>query len=337
MVGFMPELYPDELTYSWISRYHVRSGHYSYQQTAEHLLIKKVNVVSKKFINLYVDDFFDFIERSTTIDTLIENNTMFRAYFKFATIEKQENIKNIYSDRSATKATLSIGVENINKKMRFCPICAKEDRELHGETYWHRSHQFDKIIVCPTHKCYLIDSSESFKAKSSLNSIAELIIPYDNDVTYVKNKKQLEFAQYYNDVINTKQVRYDIELYDFLNAKLLSTKYMSNSGRLKHLEILYNDICDFCKEINIECPTKENFRKLFYDKSHNPIYVCAIGMFLGITPYELVNRKLSHKVLVEELEKKIICLRRSRLSYKKIAKQLDITENIVMKCCYKKS
>ena len=31
MIGFIPELYPDELVYSWIARYHVRTGHHLIQ------------------------------------------------------------------------------------------------------------------------------------------------------------------------------------------------------------------------------------------------------------------------------------------------------------------
>lgn len=98
MIGFMPELYPDELVYSWIARYHVRTGHYSYQQTAKHLLNKKANIVSKKFLNEYSDEFFVMIKNNITIKELAIKHSMLSTYIKFLPINKRNNIIESYEN-----------------------------------------------------------------------------------------------------------------------------------------------------------------------------------------------------------------------------------------------
>jgi len=35
--------------------------------------------------------------------------------------------------------------------LRYCPACVRQDRELHGEAYWHRQHQLPGVMVCSEH------------------------------------------------------------------------------------------------------------------------------------------------------------------------------------------
>lgn len=39
--------------------------------------------------------------------------------------------------------------------LRYCPSCADNDRLLHGERYWHRSHQLPGVYVCVRHEMFL--------------------------------------------------------------------------------------------------------------------------------------------------------------------------------------
>lgn len=51
--------------------------------------------------------------------------------------------------------------------LRYCPLCAAEDIETYGETYWHRQHQLSEMIYCMKHEIRLVDSFASLKAASS--------------------------------------------------------------------------------------------------------------------------------------------------------------------------
>lgn len=42
--------------------------------------------------------------------------------------------------------------------MCYCPECAKEDRKLYGETYWHILPQINGVEYCPLHKCRIVES-----------------------------------------------------------------------------------------------------------------------------------------------------------------------------------
>lgn len=331
MIGFMPEIYPNELVYSWLARYHVRSGHSGYQTTYKELLAKKSNIISKKFINRYSEDFLDYIEQRFSIEELLMNHTLFSIQFKFMPENKRQKIIDNYKIvDSQTKISLTTGAENKNSKIRFCPLCVKEDRELYGETYWHRNWIIDEINVCAKHHCYLIDSIRDFSNMNSFkDSVAEICIPYNSPIVFTTNEKELQFSQYFMDVIYTNDRTSSVGVSDLFNAKLLETKYMSKSGKLKDMNSLYSDFSKFCQEFNIEIPVVETFRKLFHNKNNKTLYVCALGMFLGIEPYDLVNRSVSYEELTKDFEDKVNYLRKKNMSFKEIAKRLNTTERIV--------
>jgi hypothetical protein len=45
------------------------------------------------------------------------------------------------------------------ERLRFCPVCADEDRKRVGEPYWHRVHQISGVVICPIHAVLLEDSN----------------------------------------------------------------------------------------------------------------------------------------------------------------------------------
>ena len=50
MIGFMPQIYPDELFYSWICRYYIHSGSFSHKSVRNDFYCKKSDNISKEFI-----------------------------------------------------------------------------------------------------------------------------------------------------------------------------------------------------------------------------------------------------------------------------------------------
>lgn len=58
-------------------------------------------------------------------------------------------------------------------KLKYCPVCMKEEVEAYGESYWHREHQIPSITACRKHKCRLID----YKCNGRLQLAEKPVLP----------------------------------------------------------------------------------------------------------------------------------------------------------------
>lgn len=56
------------------------------------------------------------------------------------------------------RAGIMAGRIPLPERLRFCPLCQTEDRELFKQAYWHRLHQLPGVEVCPSHAVFLEDS-----------------------------------------------------------------------------------------------------------------------------------------------------------------------------------
>lgn len=50
MIAYLPDIYPDELVYSWFCRYYVHSGCLTYKTALQELLYNRCNNPSKEFL-----------------------------------------------------------------------------------------------------------------------------------------------------------------------------------------------------------------------------------------------------------------------------------------------
>lgn len=337
MIGFMPELYPDELVYSWIARYHVRTGHYSYQQTAKHLLDKKANIVSKRFLNEYSDEFFNIIKNNITIKEFATKHSMLSTYIKFLPKDKRNNLIESYENNLRYKeSSIGFKIRSDGINMRYCPICAKEDREKYGETYWHREHQFVGINVCTKHKCYLVDSKMSVKSiDRSEFYVAEHIIGQHDDAEISNNKFEIKFAKYFTEVINTESNN-DSNITEYLNTVLWNSEYKTNGCMVKNFNKLYNDYSELCEKINANIISSQpSLREILKNKCRT-LEICILGMLLNISPYDLVNRVLPN-TNKKDISDRVIFLRDvKKMSYDRIAKELNASKRTVERIYHSK-
>ena len=150
MLTFFPTLYPDELWYSALCRYQVRTGNTNTLLTKSgsdsNLLLPNSGIYET--IKLLPQGIFD-------IENIIIDHTLFPYFCRMYPVEeKMEMLKG-----------LSIGIpmnprwKNREKQtktvLRYCPICKKEEQQIYGESYWHREHQLPLMAVCPKHHCKL--------------------------------------------------------------------------------------------------------------------------------------------------------------------------------------
>lgn len=160
MISFFPAPYPDELWYSVICRYHIRSGSLTVEHTIQDLY-------KAHHLNFSIELCGDIQPQSTPFSRflsqkeIVMEHTLFPYYTRFFPTNRK---------RSAYMLTLNgnrhvgqhIGIYQSSsmdaRRLRYCPQCFSEDIATYGEPYWHRLHQIPGIAVCPRHGCWLADT-----------------------------------------------------------------------------------------------------------------------------------------------------------------------------------
>lgn len=289
MIAFFPELYADELIYSWFSRYYMKSGYLSLTYALEDLYTRQYIRPDIEFLNELRPEVVKIITRQYSMEKLIKEHTMFSSYGRFLpSVRKQDAYKNLLDMHGNFNNLLSIPKNQRGKgrTLRYCPLCAKEDRKSHGETYWHRIHQIQGLQVCGTHGCYLIESEISMDRKTAPGLWnAESVIPENVEGKTCKDDKELALSKYINRVF-TEEMQFEsrVSVSDYLKY-YLKESYSSASGVNICLERLYRDYVEFYGNKNVM--TEIQMQKILGGTRWNFYDICQLAMFAGISEKEL--------------------------------------------------
>lgn len=153
MIVYLPEIYPDELVYSWFCRYYVHSGCLAHKTALQEILFNRCNNPSKEFLGHLNTEMSVAIQQNYPIDSLILDNTMFPQYARFIPLKrKKEALYRIGHDFCDAHYLFSVlPRDEEDKYLKYCPICVYEDRQQCGEAYWHRIHQIRNMQICTKH------------------------------------------------------------------------------------------------------------------------------------------------------------------------------------------
>ena len=333
MISFFPDIYPDELIYSTLSRYYAKTGYTSYIFAAEDLYEKRTVKPDIEFVNPLTKDAFEIITRTAAWEHIMQNHTMFPYYARFlnkerkiraykALIEMKGNIHNLLA--------IPKNKDGETRYLRYCPVCTKEDRQKYGETYWHRIHQMTGVKVCPIHGCYLVNSDVTISSRASPNLITAEEKAICEKTKKSENEIEIKVSQYILKVFQSDiDMNNDISAGDFLHSKMADTKYRSVRGEQRNMETLCSDFQDKFKDL--DCNFKESWQlqKVLNGYRTNTYEVCLISMLLNITPESLVNMKLPKKSQEQLFDEKVRELHRQGLKYPEIAKRLNASYNVV--------
>ena len=326
MIAFFPEIYPDELLYSQIARYHSRSGYARYVYTVSDIYQNgKLVHPNVDFVNKYTTDAMNWITKSKSQENIAFEHTMYPAYIRFLPKQRRADAVNgILSCEGNWKNLMCIPLLKEPRYIRYCPECAKEDREKYGETYWHRSHQIPRIRVCPEHSCFLENSEIPVSSKTSPGLYdAESNIPKDLKIRICENEAEIGFTKYVIDVMREPiDLDTSIPIGTFLHSNLKS-EYISDSGLVRNISKLYEDYLAFYKDM----PTMEfsYMQKIFNNYRYDPYFILQIAYFLGISVYEITH--LPTDIPVSENKKLYIDLaRKHNLDYDVVA---DICDTVL--------
>ncbi len=193
-MNFFPTPYPDELLYSTLGRYAIRSGNIAEIHNFEDLFSTR-NCIATVELPTRLDALIENmpVNATYTVEELINNHTLFPYYAAFIPPDRAEEIIDLMrignGDISYMKIGLISNSISLNEHFRFCPECFKEDIETYGEPYWHRIHQITGVFICSKHKIPIYNSKDLIRGgnrqrfiKPSIeNCIVEKEIYYNDE------------------------------------------------------------------------------------------------------------------------------------------------------------
>lgn len=311
MITYIPEIYPDELVYSWFCRYAVYSGNVSNSQVLQDLYRNNHDLPFKEFIGNLNSSARKQISNMYPLETLVLEHTMYPQYARFIPLEQKKNaLYKLCYENCDFHHLFSVLPRYENEEfLKYCPLCAKEDREKYGETYWHRKHQLRNLTICSKHKCKLLNSSISAKnrnififyaAEIAVTQTEEKCIIYENNLLSIKFAKYME--QIFESPMNFENsVPVDAVLYSIIK----DAKYINQTGSQKYLTKFTTDMTCFYEKMGLNNIASINsMRRTFHGEVYDFSLICQIGFFLNILPEALVNPQFSNQQITDILKQK---------------------------------
>ena len=303
MINYLPTIYPDELVYSWFSRYFIHSGCLTNNIALSDLLQKRCHNPSKEFIGHLNQNAVKKIEEIISMDRLVIEHTMFSQYARFIPLEEKK--KAIYHlgydfcDPHFLFAILPRTQNDMN--LKYCPLCVQEDRERYGETYWHRKHQIRNMQTCYKHKCMLESSEISAKSEHcfSLSSAEE----YVRDIKPVMADNHIQrFSEYMADIFDSDiDFEKDVPISAVLHYGLYDTDYISKKHTTKYTKKLTEDLQTFYADMGLsEIASMSQIQRLWFGKRFDFSVVCQIAYFIGMSVEDLTHSELSTEQIETE-------------------------------------
>ena len=170
-LAYFPQIYPGELLYSVLARYHRHMGAPSPIQSTEAVFGRRLIVAS---IDLpgYVQALSGRLPPGFgwTADRMIDELTLLPYYTGFQPegVSRRARIAMKSGQTDGLFVRLGMAAFRVGRvtRLRFCPECLREMQARYGETYWRRDHQLPGVLVCPEHGCPLRASGVSTTAWS---------------------------------------------------------------------------------------------------------------------------------------------------------------------------
>jgi hypothetical protein len=221
MIGYFPEIYPEETLYSAISRYcrHTMADSYKavnadlfgydfYPSASTHDLPRSLGAFVGA-VNHVTD---------LSLRIILENNTLWPFFRNFTSEEHVNSIEKqlIETNNVGPGIHLLSGLNASSFKRvlipKYCILCASDDEKIYGEPYWKRTHLIPNIEICPKHHVHLSlpQDVHSFHARNRYIPLSQ--IKRDSHITICSNPNQIKLAEqlakYLNKYLNVRSNNY---------------------------------------------------------------------------------------------------------------------------------
>ena len=342
MIGFLPNPYPDELLYSVCARYCEWSPYLSNYSAAGDLLPEIHDKLDAEFLGTLSNDAYDVFTRLDSPVNLVMHHTMFPYRARFLPLQRRRMVlKSAFVRKSeVTRSMIKAKTRYYSFEgdkplyLRYCPICAEEDRKMYGEAYLHRLHHLFGVDICPIHKCYLIESMVRRDAKrTAFIASAESFVLTDKKPVMCTNTVEVAVANYIVAIIHEKvDLTSDVSAGLFLDTRLRGTKYQkADRGMRRNNVLLLEDLNEYYRSFPVfRLRSIKQLQMLFCRTAgHMPLEVCLLGMFLGISPAEMCAMKLPEKTYSEIFDEQVLNLYEQGMPCTQISAKLHVSEKSV--------
>ena len=314
-IQFFIEPYPDELLYSIIARWHMRSGNGSASATRRQLFGSKSILSSSFYSNNNIYKIASKLPKDIIdVKQIILDSTLFKFHYRFYDkTEKEIFLEKFIAGNSSNHGAKMKGKAKKQKEytIKFCPLCKKMELKTYGESYWHTSHQIPGITICPVHKVRLVEYI--LKDKNSLDY--SFMFPEQINECNINDKIDTfenTYNQYLYECFSLPWEMSPTIGYNNLITELINNGYgkIQNGFRIDY-PLLKNKIntmilqSDFGRALNLTInPALVSKIKTFKFKAPEN-YICLM-MLVNLTFADLFGNKLENKFEknIKELELK---------------------------------
>ncbi|MBQ9673297.1 MAG: TniQ family protein [Ruminococcus sp.] len=304
MIAYLPEIYPDELVYSWFCRYYIHTGCITNTMAFQELLYNRCNNPSKEFIGHLNTVTAELIQRLFAIDDLIINHTMYPQYARFIPLQqKKKALYHIGYDFCDVHHLFAILPRTqSDSRLKYCPLCVQEDRKKHGEAYWHRKHQIRNMSICTKHKCLLVNSDITAKSEQSFTLNPAEITVNLQEPEYENNTLKVAFSEYMVAVFDAPiNFESNIPISAVLYNAMKKTKYMKQSGKSRYTKRFVDDMQIFYKNIGIgSVASMSQVQRVLLQDRFDFSVVCQIAFFLNMGVDDLTVPTLTNEQIEQE-------------------------------------
>ena len=332
MIAYMPGIYEDELCYSWFARYYCHSGYPAYGYALDDLFGKRTVHFSAEYISSrFSEDAKEIIHHMIPMERLILGHTMFPVARFMNHGRMQKALECMARQEGKAGDLLPLPKSKTPRYLRYCPCCAKEQREKHNEAFWTRVANIFHLDICAKHQCRLKNTNIILSGRQSPRLYAAEHEIEDMEPEYVQDGLELKFSKYLTDVFQSPiDFNNHVRIADFLQSRLEGTKYLSASGIKRNIALLCSDM----KEFYLGMPDKgiteiAQVQKVFTGYSFGLYGICQIAFFLGISAGELTAPALPEKSQEQVFKEKVAELKSQGLSAKQIGRMLGIDHHSV--------
>ncbi|WP_342437313.1 TnsD family Tn7-like transposition protein [Paenibacillus sp. FSL L8-0436] len=235
----LPIPYPDELLYSIVARYHLRSNNSSPKWTLRDTFGTE-NVIATIDLPSHIGELSRRnIVKDIPVDHWIDEHTFYPFYAPFMPRDRALLLRKLMESEDGSGIHTLVGITastfDRDNKLHFCPSCFDEDVQQYGEPFWHRIHQLPGVWVCPKHGDILHQMTYPVSERHGLTvlPISRRMfhsIPVLENISYKTFERLLAIAK---DVQTLLQMKEERGLY---NSKSLLLSRLSELGLLTPAE-----------------------------------------------------------------------------------------------------
>jgi hypothetical protein len=154
-----------------------------------------------------------------SVAEIIENHTFLPLYAPFLSSGRLEELRDAMRGDEGKAARLRAGIVSsripLPRELKTCRDCVREDRNNHGEAFWHRSHQIPEMKVCHLHETPLQKMKNDFVGEQ-----------------YISAEQALDKADWDESKIDRNEIGKLHDLAVDVNWLLANPQYQTNPNKL---------------------------------------------------------------------------------------------------------